>query len=274
MRMNIKDLGQRDDRLLLFGGPYSNLQALKSLVEDAQRLRISADHMVCTGDVVAYGADPTETVAMIRALRCPIIAGNCEKQLGDRCDNCGCGFEEGSTCDVLSAGWYAHADKCIADEDRAWMRNLPDIATITHHKKRYAVIHGGMSDISRFIWPTCSDLVFEEEISLIRDTIGDVDGVIAGHNGIAFIRNVNGITWINAGVIGMPSNEGRVTTQYVVMENGQAEIKSLSYDHHAAYEAMQTTGLTQGYHKALLSGYWPSEDVLPPELRRADTASG
>ncbi len=38
--------------------------------------------------------------------------------------------------------------------------------------------------------------------------------------------------------------------------------------------AMERAGLTQGYHSALRSGYWPSEDVLPPELRRAALASG
>jgi len=35
-----------------------------------------------------------------------------------------------------------------------------------------------------------------------------------------------------------------------------------------AAEAMIAAGLTQGYETALLTGYWPSEDILPLELRK------
>ncbi len=33
--------------------------------------------------------------------------------------------------------------------------------------------------------------------------------------------------------------------------------------------ARRAVGLTQGYERALASGWWPSEEVLPADLRRA-----
>jgi hypothetical protein len=42
----------------------------------------------------------------------------------------------------------------------------------------------------------------------------------------------------------------------------------LSYDVDSAVKDMKDAGLTQGYHRALSSGVWPSEDVLPQALRR------
>ena len=36
-----------------------------------------------------------------------------------------------------------------------------------------------------------------------------------------------------------------------------------------AAAAMRAVGLTQGYERALASGWWPSEEVLPADLRRA-----
>lgn len=263
------DLGVLDAPLLLFGGPYSNLHALEALLRVAQARGISGAQMICTGDVVAYGAAPARTVAAIRAAGCTVIAGNVERQLAAGADGCGCGFAPGSTCDRLSAGWFTHADAAISGADRDWMAQLPDGVTFLHHGSRYAVIHGGAGDVARFVWPGCDEEVFAQEIALITDAAGPIDAVVAGHCGVPFIRDVAGARWINAGVIGMPPHDGRPATRYALLDGGQASLHALEYDHVAAQAAMTRAGLTQGYDAALVSGYWPSEDVLPPDLRVA-----
>ncbi|WP_306114514.1 MULTISPECIES: metallophosphoesterase [unclassified Roseovarius] len=272
--MFVQDLGQLDGPVLLFGGPYSNLPATQALFDVARDRGIGADHMICTGDVVAYCADPAETVAAIRASGCAIVAGNCEKQLAANEMDCGCGFEAGSACDLLSAGWYAHADRAIGAGDRAWMGGVPDIVTFIHQGRRAAVIHGGVTEISRFLWPTSPEAEFEAEIDHLTGLIGAVYMVIAGHCGIPFVRSVGAVDWINAGVIGMPPHDGRPETRYAVMSDGTVTIERLRYDHAVAADHMRQRGLTQGYDNALLSGYWPSEEVLPPDLRRPALASG
>ncbi len=272
--MRLQDLGQLNDPVLLFGGPYSNLQATCALIRQAHMRGVAPSHMICTGDLVAYCGQPVETVAKIRQLGCPVVAGNCEVQLAEGRQDCGCGFQAGTACDLLSAGWFAHADKSVDAPTRAWMASLPDLITFTHNGQRCAVIHGGAKENSRFIWETSFDAIFEEEIMQIQALVGKVDRVIAGHSGIAFQRVIGGISWVNAGVIGMPPNDGRPETRYMMLQNGQVELCNLSYDHTAAQAAMQAAGLTQGYDAALGSGYWPSEDVLPPDLRRAASVSG
>lgn len=268
--MRIVDLGVLEGPLLVFGGPYSNLQATEALLSEGARRGIAASQMICTGDVVAYCAAPAETVSRVRESGCVVVAGNCERQLAANAMDCGCGFEEGTACDLLSAGWYAHADREIGADDRAWMAGLPDLVVFTHEGKRWAVLHGGVSDISRFLWSVSQNIEFAEEIELVRRAVGDVDGILAGHSGIPFRRDVGGVDWVNAGVIGMPPHDGGTATRYVVLEGGTVEFCTLAYDEMAAREAMETVGLRQGYHAALTSGIWPSEDVLPPVLRRAD----
>ncbi len=272
--MKLQDLGELDGPVLLFGGPYSNLQATRALFDLARREGIAPARMICTGDLVAYCGDPAETVAAIRAAGCPVVAGNCEIQLAANAMDCGCGFEAGSTCDRLSAGWFGHADAEVGAEDRAWMAGLPDMALFTQAGRRFAVIHGGATEVSRFLWPTTDEAAFAEEVAHIEEVAGRIDAVVAGHCGLAFQRRVAGIDWIGAGVIGMPPNDGRRATRYALLRDGRAEIAELAYDHAAAVAAMQAAGLTQGYHAALASGHWPSEDMLPPELRRAARASG
>ena len=44
-----------DGPLLVFGGPYSNLQATRAVLDEAARRGIPAERVICTGDVVAYG---------------------------------------------------------------------------------------------------------------------------------------------------------------------------------------------------------------------------
>jgi len=39
-------------------------------------------------------------------------------------------------------------------------------------------------------------------------------------------------------------------------------------------DAMRRAGLVQGYDTALSTGYWPSEDVLPADLRVAASDRG
>ncbi|MEL6315485.1 MAG: hypothetical protein AAFQ60_15735, partial [Pseudomonadota bacterium] len=57
--MKLKDLGEIDTEVVLFGGPYSNLHATRALLDEVARLDAKA---ICTGDVVAYGADPSATL--------------------------------------------------------------------------------------------------------------------------------------------------------------------------------------------------------------------
>ena len=119
------DIGEFDAPILIFGGPYSNLEAMEALIAAAESRNIPADHMLCTGDVVAYGADPQATVDLIRAAGIAVVMGNCEESLGEDSSDCGCGFDKGSACDVLATQWFAYASRALDVQAKAWMRSLP-----------------------------------------------------------------------------------------------------------------------------------------------------
>ena len=94
------------------------------------------------------------------------------------------------------------------------------------------------------------------------------DLILAGHSGLPFTKRIENKYWHNAGVIGMPANDGQANTWYSILDvndNGDLliENKSLHYDYNTAYETMQKSGLSNGYADGLQSGLWPSLDVLP-----------
>lgn len=268
------DLGILDDPVLLFGGPYSNAQALGALFAVAQQRRVAPHQMICTGDVVAYCGAPQRTTAMIRAIGCSVLAGNCEVQLGSGAADCGCGFEDGTACDLLSVGWYGFAAQALSESDKTWMANRPDVVSFHHQGARYGVVHGGVRDVARFIWESTAMAVFEEEWEALEQQIGAVDHIIAGHCGIPFVKTTPRGRWINAGVIGMPPHDGRQQTRFALLDGGDVQFHRLSYDVEAAQADMTAASLPADYQTALRTGYWPSEDVLPPDLRFGASASG
>ena len=263
------DLGTIDGDVLAFGGIVSNAHALTALRRSAVAWGISPAQMICTGDVVAYCGQPVEAVAGLRALGAATIRGNCEESLARRATDCGCGFAAGSACDLLSLAWYAHADACLGDAERAWMTMLPRLAVFRAHGRRWGVLHGGATALNRFLWPNSPEAEFAEEIAALEAVAGPVDAVLAGHCGLPFRREIAGRMWFNTGALGMPPNDGDRRTTFGVIEANGPRIERLDYDHAGAAQAMRSAGLTQGYDLALESGWWPSEDVLPPEFRRA-----
>ncbi|SFG43851.1 metallophosphoesterase family protein [Sulfitobacter dubius] len=273
-KINWADLQVLDGPLLLFGGPYSNLQAVEALADFAAARGIGGDQMICTGDMVAYCGAPSGSVAAIRALGSAVVAGNCELQLASGAEDCGCGFAPGSSCDMLSGAWYAHAAQALAAEAKTWMGSLPDVAVFQHHGQRYGVIHGGVRDVARFIWSESAEAVFEEEWQALEEVVGPVDHIIAGHSGLPFIHETPRGRWINAGVIGMPPHDGAQQTRVAVLDGGEVTFHRLSYDVAGAVADMAKAGLPRAYADALQSGYWPSEDVLPPGLRVPSLARG
>ena len=257
------DLGSIDEPLLVCGGAYSNLEALSAFLEIAEGEGISPDRIIHTGDVVAYGADPSATADLLRRSGVHAIQGNVEESLSRGHSECQCGFDEGSLCLELSSDWFAYADAGIGADLRSWMGGLPHQLTFTMAGRRVRVLHGGVRRINKFIYPsTPDDAVFEAEFEA-----ADADVILAGHCSLPFTRHVGDKVWHNSGALGLPANDGtsRVWFARVTPDNGRIRFEHvpLVYDHETARNKMLLAGLPRGYADALASGLWPSTETLP-----------
>lgn len=270
----VADLGVLSGPLLVYGGPLSNRAALAALFALAERAGIPAERRICTGDMAGYGADAPGCVALVRATGGPVAAGNVERQLAADAEGCGCGFAPGSACDRLSGAWYGHARAQVGAVERAWMSGLPDVLVFTHAGLRCAVIHGGVSDIARYLWPVSPEADFAEEVAALAALTGPVARIYAGHCGLPFRYRMTGVDWVNPGAIGLPPNDGHPETCYALVDAaGEVSLHRLACDADTAAAEMRAAGLVQGNERALLTGLWPSEDVLPPALRAQSASS-
>lgn len=267
--VDLLDLGTLDGPVLVFGGPYGNLQATTAMRAKATALGIPPQRTLCTGDLVAYCAAPQQSVDVIRDWNITVVQGNCEESLGAGAPDCGCGFEEGSACDALSDAWYTFADAQLSPTTKTWMATRPKTVSFTLNGARLAVVHGAPSNISRFVFASTPDSDVRAEIDRLA-----VDAIIGGHCGLPFSRTLpDGRLWLGAGVIGMPANDGTPRVWYAVLTPTQDGIdisrQALTYDHMGAAADMAANGLPNAYAQCLKTGLWPNLDILPAAERRA-----
>ena len=262
----MSDLGSIRDKLLIFGGPYSNLAATVALRRRARDLGIDADRVICTGDLVAYCAEPHRTLELIRDWGIHVLMGNCEESLAFSEPDCGCGFEAGSSCSSLAITWYQYADRRVMAEQRRWLQSLPRQIDFEMSGTRFKTVHGSLSSINEFVFAS-QDAARKQ--AQIRQA--GVDVIIGGHCGIPFGQRIGDCHWLNAGVIGMPANDGGSHGWYMLIDAEDSALNvswhRLDYDHESSRQSTIAAGMPE-YGQALASGIWPSMDILPETERQ------
>lgn len=258
---HIEDIGLLRGPLLVFGGVYSNLQALEALREVAAGLGLPPSQIICTGDVVAYCAQPEACVQAIRDWGVHCIAGNVEVQLRERQDDCACDFVSGGRCEGFSQTWYPYARAHVSEAALAWMRSLPDILTFTYAGQRAAVLHGSFRHRSEYLfastpWP----------VKAANFAATGAELILAGHCGLPFCQQQDGKTWLNAGAIGMPANDGTPRVWFALLNDAPAlsgVLQPLDYDYTTAAQLMEAAGLPPEYALTLRTGWWDNCEILP-----------
>jgi diadenosine tetraphosphatase ApaH/serine/threonine PP2A family protein phosphatase len=101
-------------RIALFGDIHSNLEALQSVLADAEIQ--GCNHYICLGDIVGYNADPGACVETIRAMDCPVVKGNHDEQSAMS------GQDTGFT--DLANEAIKWTRRQLSAEDKEWLRAL------------------------------------------------------------------------------------------------------------------------------------------------------
>ena len=258
----VKDIGQLEGRLLIFGGVYSNLHALQALQAEAERMGVPPSNIICTGDIAGYCAFPDECLQLIKAWGIHAIVGNVEENIRDGLDDCGCGFGEDSACDLFSRMWYPYAKQNTSADSVEYIKTLPDHLSFSFAGKRGYVLHGNLDASAEFVWRSTDWSVKASSLEATK-----ADFILGGHCGLPFIHQEGGKSWVNAGVIGMPANDGTQDVWYLTIEDkeGQPQFQfhRLAYDHQSARAAMLEQPLPKSYALTLKTGIWDNTEIMP-----------
>ncbi|MEM1359380.1 MAG: metallophosphoesterase family protein, partial [Bacteroidota bacterium] len=174
-----KRLGELRGPFLIFGGAYSNLEALTALKAEAERRGIPPQNVICTGDTAGYCADPEACLDLLQDWGVHAIAGNVETNLVNGTDDCGCGFGDGSRCDMFAKLWYDYAARNVSHRNLAFMAELPDTLRFQYAGREVVVLHGSLENQSAFVWPSTAVNVKERNFELAQAEV-----IIGGHCGL------------------------------------------------------------------------------------------
>lgn len=262
MAKKIEHIGKLSGKVLLFGGVYSNLQALEKLKSIAETHNISPENCICTGDIVGYCAQPEETVQLFKLWNARSIAGNVEIQLREGAEDCGCDFRKGSRCDGFSQQWYPFAQSKLSKSSLEFMATLPDHISFEYAGKKAMVVHGSYFNTSEFIFKSTP---WERKQTNFKATKSDV--IIAGHCGLPFHNQQKKLLWLNPGVMGMPANDGTPSVWYAILDDKQDSFNfkhhSFKYKHKLTSKLMQNGLLPEEYARTIITGIWDNTEILP-----------
>lgn len=259
----IKDLGRVVGKLLFFGGVYSNLQALQALRAFAESNHFPPGNIFCTGDILGYCAQPVECIELIRDWKINVIAGNVELQIRDGEEDCGCDFTTGGRCDLLSKNWYAYTKSKMNTKEKDWLRSLPEFIQFKYLDTKLTVLHGSWFNTSEFIFKSTPWSRKQENFVATKS-----DVIVAGHCGLPFADAQKNYCWLNAGVIGMPANDGTSRVWFLTMQDYNKDeplyrFHNLEYDYTTAANLMLANNLPASYAKTLSTGIWDNCEILP-----------
>ena len=257
------DLGKISGKTLLFGGVYSNLQALEALKQIAEKENIAPENCFCTGDIVGYCAQPEETVQLFKLWGAKSIVGNVEIQLRENADDCGCDFREGSRCDGFSQLWYPYAQSKLSENSLDFLKTLPNNIHFKYAKKSVTIVHGSYFNVSEFIFKSTN---WDVKKPNFEATNSDV--IIAGHCGLPFHHQEKEQLWLNPGVIGMPANNGIPSVWYAILDDSKENFNfthhTLNYNYKLTSKLMQNGLLPEEYSRTIVTGIWDNTEILPP----------
>jgi putative phosphoesterase len=207
---------------------HGNQAATEAVLEDIDA--ISPDEIICLGDLVGYGARPNETIDLIRERDIPTIMGNYDDGVGFDRDDCGCAYKDDGERERGQASlvWTRAA---VDDDRKAYLRSLAPELRRTVNGVRVRLVHGSPRRMNEYLFED------RDERSLERiASIADADVLVFGHTHKPWMREIDGVLFINTGSVGKPK-DGDPRACWVLLTlgaNGSVDVVTRRVDYDIA----------------------------------------
>lgn len=185
-------------RIAFFGDLHANAQATEAALQDIDAHQ--PDQIICLGDLVGYGANPNEVIALVRSRNIPVIMGNYDDGIGFDRGDCGCAYrdETEKANGEKSIAWTADA---VAHTNKAWLQTLLSEYRLEVAGLRIRVVHASPRRINEYLFED------RDESSLERIArSADCDVLVFGHTHKPWTREIAGVQFVNAGSVGKPKD--------------------------------------------------------------------
>lgn len=212
-------------RIAVIADIHSNLHAFWAVKEEVER----ADHdaILCAGDIVGYGAYPSECCSEAQQMQVHAVLGNHDLAA--------------LTDDVSSMNPYAAAAARwtatrLSKEARTYLVSLRTEKTLQYGDLTIAMFHGSPRSVEEYVY---EELVTE---SLLKAS--DCEVLILGHTHVPFVKRFKKGLVINPGSVGQP-RDGDPRASFAVLDTASmtCAIHRVGYGIDKAAAAIRAAGL-------------------------------
>jgi len=127
-------------RYAIISDIHGNLEALQAVLRECHMAKIET--LLCTGDIVGYGANPKECLSIVRQFKVISVAGNHDWAVGGRLD-----FSHFTDDGKKAVEWTR---RHILMDDIAYLNSLDLVVK----NKELTLVHASLHDPHHFIYMT------------------------------------------------------------------------------------------------------------------------
>ncbi|MGA2682273.1 MAG: YfcE family phosphodiesterase [Candidatus Bathyarchaeia archaeon] len=231
-------LANPDVKVAVLSDVHANLQALEAVIRDAEDR--GADVFLNAGDAIGFGAFPNEVVELLSEKNVVSVLGNYDLEV----------IEGKADVRGEKKVAYKFTQKELAKTCQSYLCSLPRELRLQIAGVKLLVTHGSPESIDEHI--THDTIV--ERLKNLAGTAG-ADVIIVGHSHEQLWRNVDGVSFINPGSVGRPSDANPQAAYAILTFNPfKVEMIRLDYDVEAAAGALRKKSLPESFAQMLLQG--------------------
>ena len=228
----------------ILGDIHSNLSALRAVLGCLDEAGV--DTLISVGDVVGYGAAPSECIALLRERGAVVVKGNhdaaCVNELDERSFN------------PYARAAVAWTRTMLSETEKRWLKGLPMVATLEHCQVAHGTLHRpelfdyilSLSDadpsLDEMTRPVCFVGHSHIPLTVMRFADDPARTAYTCDTEVDLSETVKAL--INVGSVGQPRDENPLTA-YVVFdaERRQSSLLRTPYDVEAEVARIAAAGL-------------------------------
>jgi putative phosphoesterase len=205
---------------------HGNLEALKKVVKDIEQRDV--DTIVCAGDLVGYGPYQNEVIEYINSKNILMIYGNYDAAVANNDVNY---IKDTPFNKNFALPWSV---ELVSEENKNWLRKLPDSLTLAVNGKIIKVVHGSPRKVNQYLFEEAEDTK-----EIMESFQGDV--LVCAHTHLPFVKNFGSKMMINDGSVGKPKDGTHNITYALINIDSEikAEIIELKHDNSALIEELK-----------------------------------
>ncbi len=236
-------------KITLLSDIHANLPALNAVLRHT-RAHQTDDVLLNMGDTIGYGAFPDEVTKIIQGARFTNILGNYDKKALSKKKRKNEWKSIKAADKRMAFAWAYHH---LSKKSRKFLKALPKQRRVTFEGIRFLMVHGSPASQTEHLLPNTPQKRLDQLAEM-----ANADVVLCGHSHEAFIREANGVLFVNPGSVGRP-DDGDPRASYAVLEIQDGEIQvqrhRVPYDLVAAVRKIRQEGLPEIFTQIVYQGY-------------------